>query len=237
MYQLDIKIDIPDVKALVSAGQKVALVQEVASGAFSGGVKAEGETGELVEGSEIAHGDGDDTPDIVNFQAGKVVWVTFAPVQNTTVTWERDVAIYQSGQPSSGAEIVQSNSVRPVSPGVVYPYTTSGFGAGQRPAGTDLNSYYMCNSNAHSGLAFGLARDCTVNGNKLPGSPVANSIRTVLNGEIGCFQLVDRIHLFVGTLTGVGVFQNVALIHLSTTAISEDTPVTATYSDGGFTFT
>jgi hypothetical protein len=236
MYQLDIKIEIPDVQALVLAGQKVAIVQEVASGAFSGGVAADSEDDDTPDSADTSAHDADSTPDIVIAQMGKVVWVTVAPVQNTTLTWEPDVTLYQSGQPTSGAEIIQSNSVSPVSPGVVYPYTNSGFGPGQRPSGSDQSSYYMCNSNAHSGLAFGLSRDCSVNGNKLSGSPIANSIRTVLNGEIGCFQVVDKIHLFVGTLTGVGVFQNVALIHLSTIAISDGTPVTATYSDGGFTF-
>ncbi|MEP3430173.1 MAG: hypothetical protein ABJN98_15915 [Roseibium sp.] len=236
MYQLDIKIDIPDVQALVRAGQKVAIIQDVASGAFSGSVARDSETDEASDIADITVQESGSTPDIVTAQTGKVVWLTVAPVQNTSLTWEPDVTLYQSGQPTSGAEITQSNSVSPVSPGVVYPYTNSGFGTGQRPGGTDQSSYYMCNSNTHAGLAFGLARDCSMNGNKLPGSPIANSIRTVLNGEIGCFQVVDKIHLFVGTLNGVGIFQNVALIHLSTTVISDGSPVTATYADGGFSF-
>jgi hypothetical protein len=135
-----------------------------------------------------------------------VAWVAFGPLENNTVAWTENYALYASeSQIQAGATIAMMTD-SPATPGQQYVLTQGGVFAPPTPVQLPPNTYAVLNqfgTNPES-LTFGLAQTIQVNGTASPDNPIG--AMQVLNEETGQFTPLETISVFLQANVSTSMF-------------------------------
>lgn len=160
-----------------------------------------------------------------------VVWVSFQPFQQNTVTWTETYGIYASSTSiQSGATINRLSSVEDVSTGLIYTFASGSFTSGQGGS----SSVYTAENAQQNGLNFGLSQSATINGVQVD-SPL--NIVPVNNNQTVTFEPLERVAIFLYSTSNNGVvISSVAGNALNVTLSSSNPSANIGFNDANNTF-
>lgn len=125
-----------------------------------------------------------------------VAWVTFAPFEINTVTWEQTYGVYASCSEMAGNTKIEKSSYAKASEKQCYTFNNGIF----EPPVTDTsladNMYEVRNHMLiPNQLTFGLAQDVVANGISYEGNPI-NAVQ-ILSNESATFTPHEKIRIFM----------------------------------------
>lgn len=133
-----------------------------------------------------------------------VVWLSFAPFENNTVTWEENYAIYASN--TQGMITQTALAPFPSQTGACYPLTSQGFEAPTTcPVAVPAGEYGAWNQfTQYEAITFGLAQVASANGSAT--QPVAVTAELIPVNQQGIFKPPQTVWVWLqSTVQASGV--------------------------------